>query len=170
MTRNGQGHGFSPAASEEYSPVKVFILARWDLRQTSNPQNCKTTNLCCLIHQVWDNLSPVAQTVKNLPINAWDAGDTGSIPGLGRSPGGGHYTLLWRSYLENPHGQRSLEGYSPRGRKELDTTEGVTPPRQSATENQGSHPHCALERKTGMVPFGFLLKEIKPTFLPTLQV
>jgi len=26
------------------------------------------------------------------------------------------------------HGQRSLGGYSPRGRKELDTTEGVTPP------------------------------------------
>ena len=70
VTRNGQGYGFSPGASEEYSQVKVLILARWDLRQTSNLQNCKTTNLCCLIYQVWDNLSQMAQMVKNLPINA----------------------------------------------------------------------------------------------------
>ena len=51
--------------------------------------------------------------VKTLPADAGDIRDTGSIPGLGRSPGGGHDTLLWRSCLENPHGQRSLEGYSP---------------------------------------------------------
>ena len=30
---------------------------------------------------------------------------------------------LQYSRLENPHGQRSLVSYSPRGRKELDTTE-----------------------------------------------
>ena len=29
----------------------------------------------------------VAQVVKNLPANAGDARDTGSIPGLGRFPG-----------------------------------------------------------------------------------
>ena len=40
------------------------------------------------------------------------AGDLGSIPGLGRSPGGGHGNPLQYSYLENPHGQRSLAGYS----------------------------------------------------------
>ena len=51
------------------------------------------------------------------------AGDPGSIPGLGRCPGGGHGNLLQCSYLENPCGQRSLEGYSPWGHKELDTTE-----------------------------------------------
>ena len=28
--------------------------------------------------------------VKNLPVNEGDAGDTGSIPGSGRSPGGGN--------------------------------------------------------------------------------
>ena len=28
--------------------------------------------------------------VKNLPADAWDAGDTGSIPGLGRCPGEGN--------------------------------------------------------------------------------
>ena len=47
----------------------------------------------------------------------------GSIPGLGRSPGEGIGYPLWYSCLENPHGQRSLEGYSPWGRKESDRTE-----------------------------------------------
>ena len=49
-------------------------------------------------------------------------GDLGSIPGLGRSPGGGHGNPLQSSCLENPHGQRSLVGYSARGSKELDMT------------------------------------------------
>ena len=40
--------------------------------------------------------------VKNLPANAGDTGDTGSIPGLGRSPGEGHGNPLQYSYLENP--------------------------------------------------------------------
>ena len=51
------------------------------------------------------------------------AGDLGSIPGLQRSPEGGHGNPLQFSGLENPHGQRSLAGYSPWGRKESDTTE-----------------------------------------------
>ena len=54
------------------------------------------------------------------------AGDLGSIPGLGRPPGGGHGNLLQYSSLENPHGQRDLAGYSPWGRKELDTTERLS--------------------------------------------
>ena len=40
-------------------------------------------------------------------------GDLDSIPGLGRSPGGGHGNPFQYSCLENPHGQRSLAGYSP---------------------------------------------------------
>ena len=42
-----------------------------------------------------------------------NAGDVGLIPGLGSSPGGGHGNPLQYSCLENPHGQRSLAGYSP---------------------------------------------------------
>ena len=53
--------------------------------------------------------------------SACNAGDLGLIPGLGRSPGGGHGNSLQYSYVENPHGQRSLAGYSSRGRKESDT-------------------------------------------------
>jgi len=37
----------------------------------------------------------------------------GSIPGLGRSPGGGQDNPLQYSCLENPHGWRSLAGCSP---------------------------------------------------------
>ena len=44
----------------------------------------------------------VALEVKNPPANAGDVGDTGSIPGLERSPGGGHGNPLQHSWLENP--------------------------------------------------------------------
>ena len=46
--------------------------------------------------------SQVAPMVKNLPANAGDARDTGSVPGLGRSPGEGNGYLLQYSCLENP--------------------------------------------------------------------
>ena len=41
-------------------------------------------------------------------------------------PGEGHGNPLWYSCLENPHGQRSLAGYSPWGHKESDTTEQLS--------------------------------------------
>ena len=40
--------------------------------------------------------------VKNLPANAGDIRDMGSIPGLGRSPGEGNGNPLQYSCLENP--------------------------------------------------------------------
>ena len=40
--------------------------------------------------------------VKNLPANAGDTGDIGSIPGLERSPGGGNGNPLQYSCLKNP--------------------------------------------------------------------
>ena len=52
-----------------------------------------------------------------------NAGDLGLIPGLGRSPGGRHSNPLQYSCLKNPHGQRSLVGYSSGDRKELDMIE-----------------------------------------------
>ena len=58
--------------------------------------------------------------VKNLPANA---GDEGSVPGLGRSPEEGRGNPLQYSCLENPHGQRSLAGCSLRGHQEWDTAE-----------------------------------------------
>ena len=46
--------------------------------------------------------SQVALEVKNLPASAGDIRDLGSIPVLGRSPGGRHDNPLQYSYLENP--------------------------------------------------------------------
>ena len=40
--------------------------------------------------------------VKNSPANAGDIRDVGSLPGSGRSPGGGHGSSLQYSCLENP--------------------------------------------------------------------
>ena len=61
--------------------------------------------------------------VKNPPANAEGVKKCSSISGSGRSPGGGQDNLWQYSCLENSHGQRSLEGYSPRGCKEMDMTE-----------------------------------------------
>ena len=63
----------------------------------------------------------MAQQVKNMPAMQ-DTGDTGLISGLGRSPGGGNNNPLQYSCLKKSHGQRSLEGYSPKGRRESDMT------------------------------------------------
>ena len=65
--------------------------------------------------------------------SACNAGDLGLIPGLERSPGGGHCNLLKYSCLENPHGQRSLVSYNPRVHKELGMTE---PLRTSSTKKE----------------------------------
>ena len=60
--------------------------------------------------------------VKNPPANAGDVRDTGSIPGSGRSPAGGHGNLFHAELSGEFHGQTSLAGYSPQGHKELDLT------------------------------------------------
>ena len=64
----------------------------------------------------------MALEVKNPPANAGDVREVGSIPGSGRSPGGGHGNPLLYSCLENLLEQRSLVGYNPWGHKELETT------------------------------------------------
>ena len=63
--------------------------------------------------------SLVAQLVKNLPASA---GDPGSIPGSGRSPGGGRGNLLQYSCLQNPLDRGAWRGYSPRGCAESEMT------------------------------------------------
>ena len=67
----------------------------------------------CIVHGVAksqtrlsDSNFQVARVVKNLSANAGDVKDTGSIPGSGRSPGGGHgYPLQYSC--------QSLLGNSP---------------------------------------------------------
>ena len=61
-------------------------------------------NFCCTSkwfrYIYW--ASQVVLVVKNLPDNAGDIRDLGSVPGSGRSPGGGHGNPLQYSCLQNP--------------------------------------------------------------------
>ena len=59
----------------------------------------------------------------NLPVNAGDVRDTGSIPGSVRSPGGGHGNPLQYSCLENPMDRAAWQDTVYGVTKELDTTE-----------------------------------------------
>ena len=62
---------------------------------------------------------------SEVKASASNAGDLGSIPGSGRSPGEGNGNLLQYSCLEHPMDGEAWQVtvYSPRGRKELDTAE-----------------------------------------------
>ena len=102
--------------------------------------------------------------VKNLPANAED-GDVGSIPGLGRSPGGEHSNPLQYSCLENPHGQRILAGYSPWGRKESDMAERLSTVHSTyvkwlANTSNPSYYYCLY----------FVVRTFKVYFLRNFQV
>ena len=68
---------------------------------------------------------PGGSVVKNPSANSGDIRDLGSIPGSGRSPREESGNPLQYFCLENPHGQRSLMGYSPRDHKELNRTEAT---------------------------------------------
>ena len=88
---------------------------------------------------------------KEPACHAGVTGDAGSIPGSGRSSGGGHGNPLQCSCLENPR-QRSLTGYSPWGHNESDTTEATELARQHGDpkrEDMGSNTrypgHCSKQ-------------------------
>ena len=75
--------------------VEVQSLNHWTVKEFS----------ALLLHiyicmYTWD--SQVALVIKNLPSNARDLRDVGSIPGSGRSPGEGNGNPLQYSHLENP--------------------------------------------------------------------
>ena len=86
---------------------------------------CTSTGSCWLTLVTWDYLTaragfPGSSDGKESTCNV---GDLGSIPGLGRSPGGGHDNSLQYSCLENLRGPRSPVDYGPWGCKESNTAE-----------------------------------------------
>ena len=96
-----------------------------------------------LLNLLYDSLTDMAiyslcPLVPGFPCSsagkesACNAGDPGSILGLGRSLGGGHGNPFQYSCLENSHGQRSLVGRSPRGCNVLDMI------KQLSTSHQAS--------------------------------
>ena len=79
---------FPEAWAIEETYLRLIILDEWG--QESYPQR---------VRESWGLGGTV---VKNPLANAWDTRDEGSIPGWGRSPGGGHSSPLQYSCLENP--------------------------------------------------------------------
>ena len=62
--------------------------------------------------------------IKNPPANAGDRGDAGSMPGSGRSPGGGHGNPLQYSFLEKSMNRGDWQVH-PWGYQALDMTEAA---------------------------------------------
>ena len=88
----------------ELSSTRLLIY------QVSNITSSKTSvfqSLTCLYQVIFHHGSSAGKE------STCNAGDPGSIHGLGRSPGRGHGKPLQYSCLANPHGQRSLAGYGP---------------------------------------------------------
>ena len=83
---------------------------------------CITDSLCCTAETEYLKLT-VLPGGSDGKASVYNARDRGSIPGSGRSPGEGNSNPLQYYLPGKSHGQRSLVGYSPWGRKELDTTE-----------------------------------------------
>ena len=76
-------------------------------------------------HTFFHNLSGLAvDEAQKVKVSASNVGDPGSIPGSrGICPGEGNGNPTLIFLPGRSHGQRSLVGYSPWGRKESDTTE-----------------------------------------------
>ena len=74
--------------------------------------------------------------------SACNVGDLGSIPGLGRFPGGRHDNPLQYSGLENPHGQRSLAGLQFMGSQRVG--HDWAPKRAHACEGNESESHSVV--------------------------
>ena len=113
--------------------------------------------------------SQVALMVRNLPANAGDERDTGSISGLGRSPGGGHGNPLQYSCLENPQGQRSLAGYSPWGCRVRQDWNNLT--HTHLEEHILSRPsHMIIQRKQLLIKIVLACDQTPHEWVPLLSM
>ena len=84
---------------------------------------------------------PGGSVAKNLRADEGNTGDTGLIPGSGRFPGGGHDYPTPVFWSGKSHGQRSLVGYRPGGRKESDMTEYSLPHKTNSSSSTLHNAH-----------------------------
>ena len=97
------GQGFSQGGRQGVGQDGIARKLGWGWR------TCLQGSAKCVWQSVLASGFPGSSAGKE---SAHSAGDPSSIPGLGRSPGQGCGNPLQYSWLENPHGQRSLAGYS----------------------------------------------------------
>ena len=101
-------------------------------------------------------------------VSISNAEDLGSIPGLGRSPGGGHGNPLQYSCQENPDGQRN-----PWGHKELDVTKQPSTAQQINGWPVRERHSCICGsyggRQVGLIPALKLHSENRPMRNPRVQ-
>ena len=99
------------SCSFDYKVTNIFTALHFILNKNySLPlKNTSLNYASLLIHRIsfhkyysTTRASQVALVLKSLSANARDTRDTGSIPGSGRSPGGGSGNPLQFSCLENP--------------------------------------------------------------------
>ena len=109
-------------------PIQVSCMAGRFLTIWATREALKLTPYLFFIHSTYNSSLSVSYMVTECFLynyrqdfsgssdgkeSACHAGDLGSSPGLGRSPGGWHGNPLQYSCLENPHGQTRQAGYSP---------------------------------------------------------
>ena len=114
-----------PSGGRRPAPAQSF--PKWIDAQDSTPLIITTARFCCpkltlqLFHCIIRQLGfPGGSVVKNPPASA---GDSGSIPGSGRSPWRRKWQLTPVFLPGESNGQRNLVGYSLWGCKEWDMTE-----------------------------------------------
>ena len=103
---------FKLRCCQHFLPVSLFALVSLFVDLSLLPVSLSLC-VCCLLdlclggvatitnHHTMNGASDVVLAVKNPPANAGDRRHS-SIPGSGRSPGGGHGNPLQYSCLENP--------------------------------------------------------------------
>ena len=114
----------SLCAVDSHSKVAFFPICGAVLVCTSPLLWGRCTWLFCVcIPKAWcSSFFPSGSDGKD---SACTTGGPVSIPGWGRSPGGGHGNPLQCPCLENPTDRGAWWGYPPWGRKESDTIDGV---------------------------------------------
>ena len=86
---------------------------------------------------------PSDAVLKNLPANVWDAGDIGSIPGSGRSRGGGNGNPPQHSCLENSMDRGVWLATVYEGHRQLDMTEHA----RSKYSHRYEEAHCGIPKE-----------------------
>ena len=85
--------------------LKMIVpIAEYKSSSSSTSRGLSLANISMsfLVASLSPRASQVVLVVNNLPASAGDLRVVGSVPGSGRSPGGGHGNLLQYSCLENP--------------------------------------------------------------------